>query len=959
MKKNYVTIVRILSDCKAYIMLFALLLAPAVFYGQCDQPININQVSLTPTTASFTWNAPATGATSYEYIITTGGSPGSPSGSTFGNSITVPVIAGLQHRFYVRSRCASNTSSAWHLGAIFTPMASGNGCASAPYGLHPAANFTPACTGNPEVVVNDAFAGEYSYINVIANRRYTFGSSNPTDHATIANANLSGIITHGTVPVVWDSGSFSGEIRYYLNSNGSCGTQQVERTRLVTCGVVPSDCDAPVNMYTHSITSTGATIHWAFTSTYHPTNYYISTSSATPAINVTPSGGVTSGSYEKVITNLQPNTTYYYWMRSNCSPNLSDWVLGGSFTTQATVVTGCTGALYGQEPSTPFTPACSGSPEIISTSMWAGQYSNINILPNKIYTFTSSVATDFITVRDEITSVAYASGTTPLVWSSGANTTQLKVFIHTNSSCGSLNVNRTFRITCQNAVASCAAPSSLTVSAITGSSANIGWVAASPAPSNGYQYYYSTSGTAPVAGTTPSGTTTAVSLNLTGLNANTTYYIWVRSNCGSSQSNWFFGNNFTTLGANAGCTTAVNGQYPADTFTPTCFGNNEIIVSDAYAGEYANVNITANTQYTFTSSVTSDYITITNADATITYVAGNTPLVWVSGSNSGVIRYYIHANSACASQNSNRIRYMACQAATACVTPTALSATGITTSTATLNWTASTPAPVNGYQYYYATTNVAPTASTQPSGNVTVTSAALTGLNPSTNYYYWIRSNCGTSQSAWSSGATFTTSALVYTGCTEAFFGAYPTTAVTPLCTGANETIVADAYAGEYSIVNVVANKQYTFTSSVATDFITIANAADTQVIISGTSPVVWQSGSFTGVIYYFLHTDLASCGIDLTNRSRLIACTNALADVTFNTENLRLFPNPTTQLLNISNDERIDSVALFNMLGQLVKQQDIHAKAGTIDMSTFAAGTYFARVVSGDKSKTLKVIKE
>ena len=515
MNTNYFSLNRIGEKCT--LILSILLLLPTVFYAQCDQPINIDMVSLTPTTARFTWEAPVTGATSFEYIITTGGSPGSPTGSTFGNSITVPVTAGLEHRFYVRSRCVSNTSSGWHLGAIFTPMTVGNGCANAEYGLHPAANYTPSCTGNPEVIVSDAFAGEYCYINVIANRRYTFGSSNPTDYATISNSNLSGIITKGTVPVVWDSGSFSGVVRYYLNSNGNCGTQQVNRSRLITCGIVPSGCDAPVNIYTSSITSTSVIIHWAFSNinTYHPTNYYISTSSATPTINTTPTGGVTSGSYEKTATGLIPNTTYYYWMRSNCSPNLGEWVFCGSFTTQSTVVSGCTGALYGQEPDNVFTPVCSGSPETISTNTWAGTYSNINILPNKTYTFTSSVATDYFTVRDEITSVAYASGTTPLVWSSGANTTQLKVFLHSNSSCGSQNVNRTLKITCQNSVANCGAPSAYSISSITGTSANISWVAASPAPSNGYQYYYSTVNTAPTAGTIPSGSTTAASLNLT------------------------------------------------------------------------------------------------------------------------------------------------------------------------------------------------------------------------------------------------------------------------------------------------------------------------------------------------------------------------------------------------------------------------------------------------------------
>lgn len=95
----------------------------------------------------------------------------------------------------------------------------------------------------------------------------------------------------------------------------------------------------------------------------------------------------------------------------------------------------------------------------------------------------------------------------------------------------------------------CAAPSTLTSSNITNTSATISWTAASPAPTSGYEYFYSTSATAPTAGTTPSGSTAAgvVTANITGLTANTTYYFWVRSNCGGSgTSTWAESSTFFT-----------------------------------------------------------------------------------------------------------------------------------------------------------------------------------------------------------------------------------------------------------------------------------------------------------------------------------------------------------------------------------------------------------------------------
>ena len=1061
MKKNYNSTLENQCNVKLYIILFALLLFPIAFYAQCDQPTAITKTSLTPNSVAFSWSPPITGATSYDYYVTNDLINYPPinaetnSTQTGATSATVTgLTSSFTYKIYVRSRC-NLLKSAWSSGGTFTTLAPNSGCANAPYGLYPAATYTPACTGNPEVIVNDAYAGQYTNVNVIANRQYVFTSSVASDYITITNAGLSAVIAHGPSPLVWNSDNFSGSIRYYLNTNSTCGSAEVARSRSITCQVVPSSCLPPITLQTYSITSNSAVLKWAFPGTFTTTQYYVSTSSNTPTINQTPTGSELIQS-EVTATNLSPNTTYYYWLRSKCGNDLSNWVAGGSFTTMVSNPVGCIGSLYGQNPqSSIFTPACFGNQEIIATNAWGGDYSSVNIIPNKIYTFTSSVSTDFITITDDRTFFVYASGTTPLVWSSGANTATIRFLLNTSSTCGTQNVSRTKSISCQAGVANCSTPSSLVISAITATTANLNWAAANPTPTNGYQYYYNTANTAPTTGTQPSGTTLTTSVSLSGLAAGTTYYFWVRSNCGANQSSWVFGNNFSTLGAGSGCTTAVFGQYPDNPFTPACFGVNENIVTDAYAGEFSTVNILPNKEYTFVSSVASDYITISNADATVTYIVGNTPLVWLSGSNSGVIRYYFHSNSTCGSQNSNRTRSIICQDAVGptCNNPSPTATSSITTTSAILNWTAASPTPSNGYQYYYSANSAAPTSGTSPSGNTNNTSVNITSLNTATTYYVWIRSNCGASQSAWVSAGSFITlsgvscnpptplpttsittssailnwsapnpapangyqayidtvnvtptsnttptgsvtttsgtisgldinttyyywirsncgglqSAWVYggsftttltNGCTTASQGQFPAANFTPACSGNVELIVTNAYAGEYSNVNIVTNKQYTFSSSVTTDYVTITNSTASVIFAHGPSPLIWNSGTNSGVIRYYFHTD-SSCGEELIDRSRFIKCSTVLANVTFDESRLKLFPNPTTHLLNISNDAVIDGVALYNMLGQLVKEQIIHAKDGVIDMSSFSPGTYFVKVFVGDTSKTLKVIKE
>ncbi|RYD99279.1 MAG: T9SS type A sorting domain-containing protein [Sphingobacteriales bacterium] len=94
-----------------------------------------------------------------------------------------------------------------------------------------------------------------------------------------------------------------------------------------------------------------------------------------------------------------------------------------------------------------------------------------------------------------------------------------------------------------------------------------------------------------------------------------------------------------------------------------------------------------------------------------------------------------------------------------CFVPTALSSNTVLNTSAAIKWNAPTTAiPANGYEYYVSTTNTAPTGATTPTGNTTDTFKALTNLAPSTQYYVWVRSNCGANdKSAWTSSINFTT----------------------------------------------------------------------------------------------------------------------------------------------------------------------------------------------------------
>lgn len=100
------------------------------------------------------------------------------------------------------------------------------------------------------------------------------------------------------------------------------------------------------------------------------------------------------------------------------------------------------------------------------------------------------------------------------------------------------------------AAPSCLAPTNLSSSAVTSSSASISWTATTSTVGVGYEYYYSDTNTAPTSTTAATGSVgaTSVSAPLSALSPATTYYVWVRSVCSANdKSGWSLGTSFTTL----------------------------------------------------------------------------------------------------------------------------------------------------------------------------------------------------------------------------------------------------------------------------------------------------------------------------------------------------------------------------------------------------------------------------
>jgi len=100
-----------------------------------------------------------------------------------------------------------------------------------------------------------------------------------------------------------------------------------------------------------------------------------------------------------------------------------------------------------------------------------------------------------------------------------------------------------------DAYTDCVAPTLQPVGTLTASTAAISWTVPAGTQAVSYDVYYSTTNTPPTTSSTPNLTgISGTSTTIPGLNANTNYYYWVRTNCSSatSQSVWSFSGTFKT-----------------------------------------------------------------------------------------------------------------------------------------------------------------------------------------------------------------------------------------------------------------------------------------------------------------------------------------------------------------------------------------------------------------------------
>jgi len=73
----------------------------------------------------------------------------------------------------------------------------------------------------------------------------------------------------------------------------------------------------------------------------------------------------------------------------------------------------------------------------------------------------------------------------------------------------------------------------------------------------------------------------------------------------------------------------------------------------------------------------------------------------------------------------------------------------------------------------------------------------------------------------------------------------------------------------------------------------------------------------------------------------------------------MSIYPNPTSGLLNVTSNEEIASVEIFNSVGTAVISSKVAGNNSAIDMSNLPNGMYFVRVYTANGIETVKVVLE
>jgi len=123
----------------------------------------------------------------------------------------------------------------------------------------------------------------------------------------------------------------------------------------------------------------------------------------------------------------------------------------------------------------------------------------------------------------------------------------------------------------------------------------------------------------------------------------------------------------------------------------------------------------------------------------------------------------------------------------------------------------------------------------------------------------------------------------------------------------------------------------------------------------NGVNPLSSNMPLVNGATYYAVSIGANGC----PSLPFAVTVTVTLSNNEFVKEELKYFPNPVVDVLNLSYTEQIMQIDVFDLLGKKVKTKQTDDRNVAIDISDLASGTYMVLLKTENKQQFIKVIKK
>jgi hypothetical protein len=977
--------------------------------------ITIDSSSITFNSAEVSWSdnnatVPANGW-EIEYGIA-GFTQGS--GTSITTTLNPYTLTGLDpdttYDVYIRALCSNTEQSGWSGPISFTTPAIPVGCG----GQFVDTGGSSGNYSNNEDITTTICPDNSG--DVVTIQFLSFNTESCCDNLSIydgpdATFPLVGTYAGTDIPPMYTSTDASGCLTFVFHSDGSITRDGWVAN--ILCGPPPT-CLAPTNLNVTNITETSAEFSWDDNNTPPPANGWeiiIVPQGQDPATG-TP---VFATSTPYVATGLNATTAYDFYVSAICDDNgnVDPSFMTGPLAFQTLVAPPACGGVFVDNGGPGENYPNNENVTYVICPDNAGDVVTLQFL-----SFNLENNWDFMTIYDGNSTASpqigqYTGTNMPPITTSTDSTGCLTVVFTSDSI-----INRegwVANVIC-GPPPSCYSPSNIVVNNITHENAEISWTDNNtPPPANGWEVEIVPAGTAP----TGTGVVTPNNPYLaTGLDADTAYDVYVRAVCDDSGNDdpsfWIGPVTFETEITPPECggiftdDGGVDGNYSNSLDTTT-------IICPQNAGEIVSVEFIS-----FDTEAGWDNLTIYDGDSTAAPLLGvfdgtDLPPTFISTHSSGCLTFVFHSDGVI-----NRAGWEAnviCMPEPSCWFVTNLSTGNTTVDSVEISWTdnLNTPPPAGGWNIEYGTTGFTPGTGTIL--NATSSPFIVTGLLSGTNYDFYVQAVCaadGTDSSDWvgpvqgrtddappPNDTCATAIPLNVTLACEPIIGnnilATDSTVnegeVMPNCAdpAANGDLGYEALDVWYSFVVPSTGTVIVETSNAGGMVDTVLSAytgtcgnlveldcQDDSVIDPQSddfrfSSLVLQNLNvgetvFVRVWSYPAYTSAGNAQQNIQgafgicvygqarNRDGLDVDQHDIEDI-----NLAYYPNPVSDMLKIQSSSAINSIEVYNMLGQIVEkvyyQGDINEVQ--INMADITSGTYFVRVYTNNKQKSFTIIKE